>query len=160
MREEWILELIDRFESGDIARLKLKAETFTLELEKASASAQLRVEPQFLSNMMTESQVVPSAAPVAATQETPAVTASEEPEEAYLVKSPIVGVFYAAPSPDSPPFVTEGQAVKAGQTLCILEAMKMMNEIEAPVSGTIRNIRKENGDMVSFDEVLFEIEEV
>ncbi len=73
-------------------------------------------------------------------------------------KSPMVGTFYRAPSPSSPPFVEVGQSVKAGETLCIIEAMKLMNEIEAEKSGVIKEILVENGQPVEYGEPLFIIE--
>jgi acetyl-CoA carboxylase biotin carboxyl carrier protein len=76
----------------------------------------------------------------------------------HQVKSPMVGTFYEAASPTSGPFVTTGQQVSAGDTLCIIEAMKMMNQIEADKAGTIRSILVDNGSPVEFDQVLFIIE--
>ena len=73
------------------------------------------------------------------------------------MKSPFVGTFYRAPSPDSPPFVDVGQKVKKGQTLCIVEAMKLMNEIEAETDGTVAEIYVQNATPVEFGEPLFRI---
>ena len=75
----------------------------------------------------------------------------------HVVKSPMVGTFYRSPSPSSPSFVEAGATVKAGDVLCIVEAMKMMNQIEADVSGTIEAILVENGEPVEFDQPLFTI---
>jgi acetyl-CoA carboxylase biotin carboxyl carrier protein len=72
----------------------------------------------------------------------------------------MVGTFYRAPSPGAPPFVEEGGAVAAGQTLCILEAMKLMNEIKAELDGVVRKIHVANGEPVEFGQLLFEIEPV
>jgi acetyl-CoA carboxylase biotin carboxyl carrier protein len=74
------------------------------------------------------------------------------------VEAPMVGTFYRAPSPGAPPFVEEGAPVASGQTLCILEAMKLMNEIKADLDGVVRRIHVENGQPVEFGQVLFEIE--
>ena len=74
-----------------------------------------------------------------------------------VIRAPMVGTFYASASPDKPPFVTEGQQVKAGDTLGIIEAMKMFNPIEAEVSGTVLKVIAENGQPVEFDEPLFVI---
>ena len=74
-----------------------------------------------------------------------------------MVRSPMVGTFYNAPSPSSPAFVEVGQAVKMGDVICIVEAMKMMNQIEADKSGTIEAILVENGEPVEFDQPLFSI---
>ncbi|RMH92878.1 acetyl-CoA carboxylase biotin carboxyl carrier protein [Lysobacter pythonis] len=75
----------------------------------------------------------------------------------HAVRSPMVGTFYASPAPDKPPFVTVGQAVKAGDTLGIIEAMKMFNPIEAEVAGTVQAILCENGQPIEFDQPLFVI---
>ena len=90
---------------------------------------------------------------------TPASTA-QEPEaapEGQLVKAPMVGTFYRSPSPDAKPFVEVGQAVKKGDTVCIIEAMKLMNEIETDVSGVVKAILVENGQPVEYGQPLFVI---
>ncbi len=79
----------------------------------------------------------------------------EETYNLHTIHSPIVGTFYRAPSPDSPPFVEIGTKVKPGDTLCIIEAMKLMNEIESDISGTIEKILCENGKPVEFNQALF-----
>ena len=94
-----------------------------------------------------------AAAPVAAA---PAAAASDE-LAGHVVKSPMVGTYYASPSPDSAAFVTVGSTVKAGDVLCILEAMKMMNQIEADRAGTIGAILAEDGEPIEFDQPLFTI---
>jgi len=82
-------------------------------------------------------------------------TAPEAAEDLHLVKSPIVGTFYAAPSPDAPPFVTPGDVVKRGQVLCIVEAMKLMNEIEADQAGEVVRQFAESGQPVEYGQPLF-----
>jgi acetyl-CoA carboxylase biotin carboxyl carrier protein len=96
----------------------------------------------------------PVAAPVAAAAEAAAPAAIS----GHVVRSPMVGTFYASASPDSPVFVAVGQHVNAGDTLCILEAMKMMNQIEADKSGVIKEILASNEDAIEFDQPLFIIE--
>jgi acetyl-CoA carboxylase biotin carboxyl carrier protein len=96
---------------------------------------------------------VPPAAPQASpgpVQPAPAAAADE-----HLVKSPIVGTFYSGPSPDAGPFVRVGDFVEAGQTVCIIEAMKLMNEIEADISGEVARVMVENGQPVEYGEPLF-----
>ena len=80
---------------------------------------------------------------------------AEAATEGHVVKSPMVGTFYRAPSPDAKPFVDVGSTVKAGETICVLEAMKLMNEIEADASGTIKAILVENGQPVEYGQALF-----
>lgn len=94
-------------------------------------------------------QVAPAAAPAApATEEAPA-------ETGFVARSPMVGTFYRAPNPESPDFVKVGDTVKVGQTLCIIEAMKLLNEIESEQAGVIKQILCENGQGVEFDQPLF-----
>jgi acetyl-CoA carboxylase biotin carboxyl carrier protein len=78
-------------------------------------------------------------------------------EELHIVKSPIVGTFYGAPSPDAPPFINPGDTVREGQVLCIVEAMKLMNEIEADASGEVVGVLAENGQPVEYGQPLFSI---
>jgi len=96
--------------------------------------------------------------PPAPPAETPAEPAAAPRTNLVDVKSPMVGTFYRAPAPDAPPYVEVGTTVKKGQTLCILEAMKLMNELECEVDGTVREILVENADPVEYGQVLFRIE--
>ena len=108
----------------------------------------------------------PSAAAAPAASAAPAAAAAAETETAPVddlpagtqVKSPLVGTFYSSPSPDEPPFVLVGQEVREGDTLCIIEAMKVMNEIKAPCSGKVVRIMAQPGDMVEYNQVLCIIE--
>lgn len=95
-------------------------------------------------------------APVAAVA-APAAASAETPSDAIDVTSPFVGTFYRSPSPDAPSFVEVGSVVRPGQTLCIIEAMKLMNEIEAEVSGTIVEVYAQNGKPVEFGQKLFRV---
>jgi len=104
--------------------------------------------------MQAAPAVAPAAAPVAAAPAAAAPAAIS----GHVVRSPMVGTFYASASPDSPVFVEVGQHVNAGDTLCILEAMKMMNQIEADKSGVIKEILANNEDAIEFDQPLFIIE--
>ncbi|MDN3653698.1 acetyl-CoA carboxylase biotin carboxyl carrier protein [Thalassotalea ponticola] len=109
----------------------------------------------------------PMAAPVAAPAPVAASAPAAAPAEAataaseitgHIVRSPMVGTFYSSPSPEAPAFVEVGQHVNAGDTLCIVEAMKMMNQIEADKSGVIKQILAQNEDTIEFDQPLFVIE--
>jgi acetyl-CoA carboxylase biotin carboxyl carrier protein len=117
-------------------------------------------------NMPAAAVATPAASPVAALP-TPnsspapvAESAAEATPKTNLVevKSPMVGTFYRAPAPEAPPYVEVGSVVSKGQTLCILEAMKLMNELEAELDGTIREILADNADPIEFGQVLFRIE--
>ncbi len=103
---------------------------------------------------------VPAASAVPEDAAAPAAKPPFEPARDGFVRieAPMVGTFYRAPQPGAPPFVEEGQAVAAGQTLCILEAMKLMNEVKADLEAVVREIDAENGQPVEFGQLLFEIE--
>jgi acetyl-CoA carboxylase biotin carboxyl carrier protein len=104
--------------------------------------------------------VVQAVAPAAAVQAPPPAATEAEPAvvEGPSVKSPMVGTFYTSPSPDADPFVKEGDIVTVGQTVCIIEAMKIMNEIEAEVGGRVSKVLVENGAPVEYDTPLFTID--
>jgi acetyl-CoA carboxylase biotin carboxyl carrier protein len=139
-----LIELLD--ESG-IAELEIKEGE-----ESVRISRHVPVTQQ---NFSAAPAPVAAAAPVVAA--TPAAAIVQEPR-GHHVKSPMVGTYYGSASPTSSPFVKEGQSVGIGDTLCIIEAMKMMNQIEADKSGTVTSVMVENGSPVEFDQVLFVIE--
>jgi len=97
----------------------------------------------------------PAAAPGAPAAAAPAAAEPAAGQEGHVVKSPMVGTFYRAPAPDAKPFIEVGGTVKEGQTVCVIEAMKLMNEIEADASGTIKAILVENGQPVEYGQALF-----
>ena len=104
---------------------------------------------------MAPAAATPAAAPAPAS---PLAVADAE-DDGHIVTAPMVGTFYNATSPGSPPFVQVGDRVNAGDTLCIVEAMKMMNQIEAEVAGSIKSIRVQNGDPVEYGQILFVIDQ-
>jgi acetyl-CoA carboxylase biotin carboxyl carrier protein len=107
--------------------------------------------------MLSPVQAATGGRPVAAPAAPEAGAGGPDLPDGEIVRAPMVGTFYASAAPDKPPFVTEGQQVKAGDTLGIIEAMKMFNPIEAEVSGTVLKVIVENGQPVEFDEPLFVI---
>jgi len=143
-----IKKLIELLEESDIAELEIKEGEESVRISRQTSTIVQSVAPM----------AVPLAAPVAAAPAPPAANAVEDTSSGHQVKSPMVGTFYGAASPTSGQFVTQGQQVNIGDTLCIIEAMKMMNQIEADKAGTIRSILVENGSPVEFDQVLFIIE--
>lgn len=143
-------KLIDLVEESGIAEIEV-----TEGEEKVRITRTIAAAPVYAAPVPTAAPAVtPAAAPVAASA--PAAPAARDLSEAQ--KSPMVGTFYRAPGPNAAPFVEVGQQVKAGDTLCIIEAMKLMNEIEAEKSGTVKEILVENGTPVEFGEPLFIIE--
>ena len=149
-----IKKLIELLEESGIAELEIKEGEESVRISRQSSTVVQAVAPA--PAQIAAAPVAPAAAPPAAAA--PVATDSGENVSGHQVKSPMVGTFYAAASPTSGPFVTQGQQVNVGDTLCIIEAMKMMNQIEADKAGTVRSILVENGSPVEFDQVLFIIE--
>jgi acetyl-CoA carboxylase biotin carboxyl carrier protein len=143
MTNKELKNLIKIFESSSLGRLKIERDDVMIELEKP------RTE------VVKENVVLKSTDP----KVEPPVEQKEETSSGIPVKAPLVGTYYASPAPDQGPFVRVGQTVKEGQTLCIIEAMKVMNEITAPVSGTIAKVHVNDSDMVMFDQVIMEIKQ-
>lgn len=152
----------DLMEERGLTRIKLEEPDLTLELEREGAStAQPPAWPAFPPAMPAAwpaAPAAPAAAPAAAVAE-PAAPAAPAPvaSGATEVCAPMVGVFYVAPSPGAEPFVHVGSKVKKGETLCILEAMKLMNEVVAECDGEIAEICASDGDLVEYGRVLFRI---
>jgi acetyl-CoA carboxylase biotin carboxyl carrier protein len=124
----------------------------TLRRNNSKAQAVLPTAP-----VAAQPVLAPQPAPRQAAPEKPAPAAAEAASDLIEIHSPIVGTYYRSPSPDSLPFVSEGDKVKPGDVLCIIEAMKLMNEIESEVSGTIVDILVENGQPVEYNQVLFRV---
>ena len=149
--------------------IELLEESGIAEIEITEGEEAVRIS-RYPANMVMQAAPAPAAAqaPAAAPPqagpapggESSATAASREPEEeGHVVTSPMVGTFYAAPAPGASPFVQIGDRVKAGDTLCIVEAMKMMNPIEADVDGVVKSIRVQNGEPVEYGQVLFVIDQ-
>lgn len=143
--------LMELFEASSIVEIEITEGEDRVRMVKNSAKA-VAVAPA-----VVEAVVPQVAAPVAAA---PAAAPAPEAKkvEGTQVTSPMVGTFYRAPSPGADPFVEVGKQVKKGDTLCIIEAMKLLNEIEAEVSGTVKEILVENGQPVEFGQAIFVIE--
>ncbi|MEL0640277.1 acetyl-CoA carboxylase biotin carboxyl carrier protein [Pseudoalteromonas aliena] len=148
-----IKKLIELVEESGIAELEITEGEESVRINRNNMSAGPGY-PQFAPQQYAPAQAAPTPAPVAAA---PVAVEAAEPT-GHQVKSPMVGSFYAAASPEAPAYVEVGQQVKVGDTLCIIEAMKMMNQIEADKAGTVRAILAENGEPIEFDQPLFIIE--
>ena len=143
MTNEEIFTLMDRFQRSDLQSLKLSQEGFSIELCRATpapAPVFAAPAPVFAA---PAAPAAPAAAPATAQEEAPAVTA------------PLVGTFYASAGPEEAPFVSVGDTVKKGQVLGIVEAMKLMNEIESEADGVVKAIYVENEQMVEYGQSLF-----
>ena len=126
------------------------------ELEVESAGTRIRIVREHAPTALAPH--VDREAAAVATQHSPAAELADSTAHLVPVEAPMVGTFYRAPKPDAPPFVVEGDVVKEGQVLCIVEAMKLMNEIEAKVAGRIVKVVAENGQPVEFGQPLFLME--
>lgn len=145
--KQLVLELMDAAAARDFAEFELETDDFKLKL-KMGGGTQIPAE------------VPAAAAPVAAVSAAaPAASAAPSVPEGRTVEAPLVGIFYAGPSPEEPPFIEVGQTVKKGDTLFIIEAMKTMNEIAAPCDGKISHILAQSGDMVEYGQAVVVMEE-
>jgi acetyl-CoA carboxylase biotin carboxyl carrier protein len=145
-----IKKLIELLEESGIAELEIKEGEESVRISRNSNA------PMAAAPVMPAVAAAP--APVAAPEAAESAPAPAADTSGHRVKSPMVGTYYSSPSPTSGPFVKVGQKVNVGDTLCIIEAMKMMNQIEADKGGTIRQILVENGQPVEFDQELFIID--
>lgn len=137
------VELMDALRERGLGEVEIKAEGVSIKVCAAKPAP-----------VIAAGGAAPASAPAAAPAAAEAPDAEEETVAGTQVKSPLVGTFYAAPSPDAPPFVLVGQQVQEGDTLCIVEAMKTMNEIKAPCSGTVKRMLAQAGDMVEYNQTL------
>jgi len=149
-----IRTLIDLMKKNGVAVFKMEREGFKITLKTAGA-----VGPtQFVTNQPVFSVSEPAALPAMASEApaAPSIPAASVPG-GIEIKSPMVGTFYSAPSPESPAFLTVGQQVTPDTVVCIIEAMKVMNEVKAEVSGVVTEVCAENGKPVQFGQTLFRL---
>jgi len=145
MKPKEIQDLIDYISNTGLAEVKIKTEEFELSVKKYADGSTSAPAPQYIA-------AAPSPAPAAPTPAAPSPAPSSNLVE---IKSPMIGTFYLTANPDSAPFVTEGGSISAGKTVCIIEAMKLFNEIEAEISGKIVKILVANPSPVEYDQPLF-----
>jgi acetyl-CoA carboxylase biotin carboxyl carrier protein len=151
-----IKTLIELLEQSGIAELEVKEGEESVRIARHPTGANAPLMHYAMPPPLPAAPV--AAAPAAAARPTAAAEKIINVTRGHIVKSPMVGTFYRSPSPGAKSFVEVGQTVKQGQTLCIIEAMKMLNQIEADASGTIAEILVENDAAVQFDQPLFVIE--
>ena len=148
-----IKKLIELLEESDLAEMEIVEGEESIRLSRTSSVVPVQAAPM--------PQVIHAAAPTvasASSQDTSAAPESVSTTSGHEVKSPMVGTYYDASSPDADPFVKVGDNVEVGDLLCIIEAMKIFNQIEADKSGVVKAMLKSTGDPVEYDEVLFVIE--
>ena len=146
-----IKKLIELLEESNIGEIEIKEGEESVRISRAGFS---NVQPMMAAPMQMAPPPVAAHAPVAPA---PAADVEAQPPAGYQIKSPMVGTFYRASSPGSSPFVEVGQKVNVGDVLCIIEAMKMMNQIEADRAGTIGAILIEDGEALEFDQPMITI---
>ncbi|QOW19842.1 acetyl-CoA carboxylase biotin carboxyl carrier protein [Lysobacter ciconiae] len=149
-----IKKLIDLLEESNLAEIEIKEGEESVRLARTPRGTVMASAPQ--QPVAAAPAPMPMASPVEAATGG-SVAAGNELPDGHVVRAPMVGTFYTSPSPDKPAFVTVGQTVTAGETIGIIEAMKMFNPIEADASGTILKVVAENGQPVEFDQPLFVI---
>ena len=147
MKPKEIQDLIDYISNTGLAEVKIKTEEFELSVKKYADSAATVSGPQPIAAAPAPVAVAPA---VAAPTPSPVVSSN-----LVEIKSPMIGTFYLTANPESAPFVTEGGSISAGKTVCIIEAMKLFNEIESEISGKIVKILVANASPVEYDQPLF-----
>ena len=150
-----ITKILDMMREHELSEFELERENFKIRLRKHGGGHWVSAAPQPPIAPAQPNPGVPSAGAAAAG--VPVLSAAEEEMEFAVVKSPIVGTFYRAPEPDAKPYAEVGDTVKKGQVLCIIEAMKLMNEINAEIDGEVVKVYVENGHAVQYGERLFAI---
>ena len=149
MTNQEILELMARFDASSLTAFKLHTKDTELEMDKGVAVMAAPAAPA------AAPAVLAPAAPAPAPAAAPAAPAPE----GKCITAPVVGTFYVAPAPDQPPFVQPGDKVQKGQTVCLMEAMKMMSEVKAPCDCVIEAVLQEDGTLVSFGDALIRYRE-
>ena len=145
MKNRELKTIIKMFEESSLSSMKLEKEDVKIELNKPNGNREVHVpHSDSTQDVLQEASSQTSEAP-------------EKSEDLVPIKAPLVGTFYESPSPEKGPFVKEGQWVNKGDTVCIIEAMKVMNEISAPHDGRMISIHAGDGDMVQYDQVIMEL---
>jgi acetyl-CoA carboxylase biotin carboxyl carrier protein len=151
MDKEFLKELLKMLNSSSLTKFELKTKDFELKVEKEAPQIIQPAEGKEIQPVNVEQFKSEKILPPSEDVETPE-------EKLHVIKSPLVGTFYRAPAPGAPPFVEEGDIVSPGQVLCIIEALKVMNEIESDVRGKVVKILVENGQPVEYGQPLFLID--
>lgn len=150
-----VKKLIELLETSGIAEIEITEGEESVRISRNAPNITAAAPAQIA---MATPTTIPTSKPTTTTNSTPTVSAETE-EDGFEVTAPMVGTYYAASSPGAEPFVQVGDRIKNGDTLCIIEAMKMMNPIEADVSGVIKSIRTQNGEPVEFGQTLIVIDQ-
>ena len=153
-----IKSLVEIIEQSSVSEIELTQGEESVRISRASAAQPVMVTAPAAALQAAAPAAAAAPAPAAAPAEAPAAGDEANVPDEKLIKSPMVGTFYRSSAPDQKPFVEEGQSISKGDPLCIVEAMKMMNQITADKSGTIKRVLVSNGDIVEYDQPLFVLE--
>ena len=154
MKVKEIRDLIDYIKSTGLEEVNIETETFKIKIKRSS---EVISQPQF-SPSTTSPQSPPKQSLEAVSDESIISSKIVEDEKYITIKSPMIGTIYMAPNPESPNFIKVGDVIKPGDTVCVVEAMKLFNEIEAEISGKVVKILAENANPVEYDQPLFLID--
>ena len=153
-----IKSLVEIIEQSSVSEIELTQGEESVRISRASAAQPVMVTAPAAALQAAAPAAAAAPAPAAAPAEAPAAGDAANVPDEKLIKSPMVGTFYRSSAPDQKPFVEEGQSISKGDPLCIVEAMKMMNQITADKAGTIKKVLVSNGDIVEYDQPLFVLE--
>lgn len=158
MNQKELKELIEFLIEKDVTEFELERGDVKVRIKRGVPETAAGPQDRIITVHPAPVAVAAPAAPVSGAPTPPPAPSVEKPEEAlHMVHSPIVGTYYESPSPGSPPFVKPGDTIELGQVLCIVEAMKLMNEIEADVAGEIVKVLVKNGQPIEYGQELFAI---
>jgi acetyl-CoA carboxylase biotin carboxyl carrier protein len=153
-----IKKLIELLEETGISEIEIKEGEESVRLSRHGIPMEMPQQYRYLPHQQAPQQTMPAQPALGHTADATTSAPEKPPISGHLIRSPMVGTLYTSPSPEAPAFVKIGQSVKAGDTLCIIEAMKMFNEIESDRAGKVVDILVANGDPIEYDQALFVIE--
>lgn len=161
MEYNQIQELLKAVDESSVTKVRVKDGDFEITIEKQTAGAPVAYHMPMQAAPMPQMQAAPAAAPAApAPANASGAAAPAASSNGQTVKSPMIGTFYRSPSPDKPAFINVGDEIRAGQVVCIIEAMKLFNEIESEVSGRVVKVLVDDASPVEYDQPLFLVEPV
>ena len=151
MKIKEIQEIINFIKKSDLDDVSIETENIKIRVKKNNGNFTTIEQPKIV-----KTEIQPEASPVE--NKVPEEKKEKTSNNSIIIKSPMIGTFYRSPNPESDPFVNEGDSIKVGQTICIVEAMKLFNDIESEVSGKIVKILVDDNSPVEYDQPLFEVD--
>ena len=153
MNTKEIQDIINFIKKTDLDDVSIETENYKIRVKKNSSSISEKVV-----HKSENPKIIEKKETVVEDTTTESITTEEKAGSNIIIKSPMIGTFYRSPNPESDPFVSEGDTIKPGQTICIIEAMKLFNEIESEVTGKVVKVLANDSSPVEFDQPLFEID--